>query len=104
MVCDEDEWQPKQPRNWIDRFADLTFRGGLVCAAVGAVVIVGLVAWAAMWLLMSVARAAEPDDVLLIVNGQGTTIMRCELPTDYLPGARAIICIEPPVYRDGFEP
>lgn len=72
---------------------------------------------AAVWLLLAVfllwlflflrpAQATEPEPVLLIVDGQGNTLLRCQLPTAYLlPPAKAIVCEQPPfVYRDGFEP
>lgn len=63
-----------------------------------------------VWLLAalaiaSVAAVLHVDAAeLLIVDGSGNQLMRCELPTEYLPGAHvALVCDAPPIFRDGFE-
>jgi hypothetical protein len=72
----------------------------------------GVVPWIAMLAVATVgavlhwpAAAADPEPVLLIVDGTGNVLLTCVLPTSYLlPPAMAVICERPPkVYRNGFE-
>jgi hypothetical protein len=43
---------------------------------------------------------AEP---LAVVNPQGDELLRCRLPTSYLPDVQAIVCDVAPLFSDGFE-
>lgn len=87
MVCDEDEWQPEPPRR--------SLFWHVVAAFVLAILTLGWV-WSA---------TAATADVLLIVDGEGNTLLRCKLPTTYLlPPAKAIVCEQAPIHHDGFEP
>jgi hypothetical protein len=40
---------------------------------------------------------------LAIVTPQGDELLRCKLPTQYLPDMRALVCDQPPLFADGFE-
>jgi hypothetical protein len=54
---------------------------------------------AAVWVFLHPAKAAP----LAIVTAQGDELMRCKLPTQYLPDMRALVCDQPPLFADGFE-
>ena len=67
-----------------------------------------MVTWtvlALLFLLLVWLRSASATEVLLIVDQDGRPLMRCTLPTVYLlPPAKALVCEQAPIYRDGFEP
>lgn len=93
MVCDEDEWTAERP-------SSLWLRIVFVLAAVVVATVLGLFLFMG---LSSVARAADTE-VLLIVDQDGRELLRCVLPVTYLlPPAKAIVCKQAPLFRDGFE-
>lgn len=109
MTCwDEREWPDVAVRvTWIDRLIRWVIGAVLVVvlslAAIGGIVVVGAVVTV---LSSRIASAAEPSEVLLVVDRDGRELLRCVLPVSYLlPPAKAIVCDQPAtVYHDGFEP
>lgn len=86
MVADEDEWEDlkrreQKPRPPIFLFAFLLLLGLSL-------------------LFISYARAG----VLLIVDHSGNELLRCPLPTSYLPAPHvALVCDRSAVFKSGFE-
>lgn len=53
-------------------------------------------------LVLSLANNA-PADGLLIVDGAGRELLRCQHPAHYVAQLRAIECVPRPLFSNGFE-